>query len=357
MPKNFNIADCEIGDGQPTFIIAEMSANHEQNLDTAIRIVEAAAEAGADAVKLQTYTPDTMTINCNKKWFQVGGADNPEAWKGQTFYDLYKKAYTPWEWHPKINDAAKKNGILCFSTPFDHTAVDFLEEQQVPCYKIASYEANYIPLLKKVAQTGKPVIMSVGFADLDEITYSVGILRENGCEDLALLHCTTSYSAKAAPNFTNLRTVDDIRERFDVIAGFSDNMGGIEIPALAAASGSAILEKHIVLEHDSDALDGRFSLDPIEFKQMVEKIRWQEKVMGKVNYGCQTDAEIHNRSFRRSLFAGKDIKKGETFTNDNVSDVRPAVGLETRYLDDLIGKAATQDIEFGTPLTWELVQR
>ncbi|MBI2075740.1 MAG: pseudaminic acid synthase [Candidatus Aenigmarchaeota archaeon] len=354
--KKIKIGKRLIGDGEPCFIVAEVSANHQQKFDQAVAIIKAAAEAGADAVKLQTFTPDTITIDSDKKWFWVGGKDNPDIWKGKTFYDLYKDAYTPWEWHAELKDLAESRGMAFFSTPLDHTAVDFLERLKVPCYKIASYEATDIPLLKKVASTKKPVIISVGFATLEEIELSISTLKKYGAGDIVVLQCTTSYSDRPKAEATNLRTMADIRERFNVLSGFSDNMGGIEVPALAAAMGAVVIEKHIVVEHDSKILDDRFSLDKASFKKMIERIRWQEAVLGKVKYGPQTEAEKYNRQFRRSLFAVKDIKKGEKFTEENVRSIRPAYGLETKFFDAVLGKKASKDIERGTPLSWNLIE-
>ncbi len=350
------IGDRRIGDGEPCFVVAEISANHRQRIDRAKALIKAAAEAGADAVKLQTYTPDTITINSDKKWFWVGGKDNPTAWKGKTFYDLYKDAYTPWEWHAELKDVAEDHGLIFFSTPFDHTSVDFLEKLHVPCYKIASYEATDIPLLKKVASTKKPVIISVGFATLAEIELSISTLESNGTKDIVVLQCTTSYSDKANEKFTNLRTMLNIRDRFGVLSGFSDNMGGIEVPVLAAAMGAAVIEKHIVVKHDKRILDDKFSLDKEFFRRMVKQIRRQESVMGGVKYGPQTDAEKYNRRFRRSLFVVKDVKAGEKFTKGNVRSIRPAYGLETKFFDAVMGKTAAKNIERGTPLSWGLIK-
>ncbi len=355
--KSFSIGSHTIGEGNPCFIIAEMSANHSQNYEKAVEIVKAAAAAGADAIKLQTYKPETMTMDSDKPCFWVDGDENPESWKRQTFFELYKKAYTPWEeWHGPLQKLAHERGMEFLSTPFDPTAVDFLETLGVPCYKIASYEATDIPLLKRIARTKKPVIMSVGFASLEEIELSIQTLRENGTDDLAILLCTTSYSDVAHPEATNLATMKDLVRRFDCIVGFSDNMGGVEVPALAAAAGAAIIEKHFVVTHDAETqLDDRFSLDQEGLKKMIDTIRWQEMVMGTVSYGPQTPAELHNRRFRRSLFAGVDIKKGEKFTSANVRDVRPDAGLETKYFEEILNYTAAKDIEAGTPLAWELI--
>lgn len=345
-----------IGKGEPCFIVAEVSCNHQQSFEQAKQIVRAAARAGADAVKIQTYTPDTITIDSNEKWFMLGGKDRPDSWKGKNLYSLYKEAYTPWEWDEPLKKLAEDLGLVFFSTPFDPAAVDFLEKLNVPCYKIASYEATDIPLLKRVAQTGKPVIMSVGFADLNEIDLSVKTLRDNGTKDLALLHCTTSYFDRADESATNLRTIFALEQRYGVVAGFSDNMGGIEAPALAVAIGAAIVEKHLVLKHDPAILDDRFSLDEEGMRRLVEKIRWQEKLMGEPIYGVRTEAEKENRHLRRSLFAVINIKQGEKFTIGNVRVIRPDYGLEPKYYDEVLGRIAARDIKRGTPLTWEMIQ-
>ena len=363
MNKVIKIGKRKIGEGNPTFIVAEMSANHEQNYRKAEAIVRAAARAGADAIKVQTFTPDTMTLNSRKKWFFVGGKDNPKTWKGQTFYDLYKKAYMPWHWQPKLQKLAHKLGLEFFSAPFDETAVDFLEKMRVPCYKIAAYESTDFLLLRKVAKTKKPIIVSVGFSTLPEVSFTIKTLRKYGAKDIVVLQCPTSYSKKPIPEKTNLNTMLDIKKRFKVEVGLSDNMGGIEVPALAAKMGASVIEKHLVLKHGSRALDDRFSLDPKEFKRMVQKIRkqeeekrWRKKVLGKVSYGPQTPAEKYNRNFRRSLFISKDVNIGEKFSKNNVKSVRPAYGLPTRYYDRIIGKKARKTIEAGTPLSWRLVK-
>ncbi len=355
--KTFTVGKHVVGDGQPAFIIAEVSCNHQQNYDQAEAIVRAAAKAGADAVKLQTYTPDTMTLDSTKKWFRVDGDTNPDNWKGKTFYDLYKEAYTPWEWHPKLQKLAHELGLEFFSSPFDKTAVEFLTGLNVPIFKIAAYESTDIPLLREVAKTGKPVIVSVGFATLEEVTQAVNTLRDAGAKDIAVLHCTTSYSDHERREETHFRTMLDLKERFDVVVGFSDNMGGVKAPALATAIGASIIEKHLVVKHDPAVLDDRFSLDPAEFTEMVKLIREQEMMMGKVAYGPRTEAEEHNKRYRRSLFVSADMKKGEVFSEKNIRSVRPADGLPTKHIDEIMGKKATQDIEFGTPLSWELIDK
>ncbi len=355
--KTFNVGNRVVGYGQPAFIVAEVSCNHQQDYAQAEAIVRAAAKAGADAVKLQTYTPDTMTLNSTKKWFRVDGDSNPDNWKGKTFYDLYKEAYTPWEWHPKLQKLAHELGLEFFSSPFDATAVEFLLSLDVPLFKIAAYESTDIPLLRKVAKTGKPVIVSVGFATLGEVAQAVKTLRDAGARDIAVLHCTTSYADKERREETHLRTMHHLKDEFDVVVGFSDNMGGVKAPVLAAAVGASIIEKHLVVKHDPAVLDDRFSLDPAEFTEMVNQIREQEMMMGKPTYGPRTKDEEQNKRYRRSLFVSADIKKGEKFTEKNVRSIRPGDGLETKYIDEVLGKTATEDIEMGTPLSWDLIDK
>jgi pseudaminic acid synthase len=349
------IQNRKVGDGHPCFIVAEMSSNHGQNLEKLKDMIRSAGQAGADAVKLQTYTPDTITMDCDKPWFYVNAHGNPEKWRGQTLYQLYQKSYTPWEWHPEIKKLAEELGMIFFSSAFDETSVDFLETLDVPCYKIASYEATDIPLLRKIASTGKPIILSVGFATLEEIEYSLSELRGYGDQDIILLQCAASYSKEQKVTHTNLETMRDLRARFNVLTGFSDNMGGVEAPVLAAAMGAAVIEKHFVLDHTNGGLDERFSLDPSEFRQMVEKIRRGEMIAGHTVYGPQTKEEEDNCRYRRSLFAGKDIKKGEIFTSENTRNIRPAHGLPTKHLDEILGRYATRDIERGDPLSWEMI--
>ncbi len=345
-----------IGDGQPCFIVAELSANHSQSFEKAVALVKAAAAAGCDAVKLQTYTADTITINSRKSWFMVGGKDNPDAWKGHTLYELYQKAHTPWEWHEELQQRAESLGLVFFSTPFDETAVDFLETLKLPCYKIASYEMTHLPLLVKVAKIGKPVIMSVGFNSLEETAESVRALREGGARDIALLHCLNTYADQSDPAHTNLGTIRDLAERFDVVSGFSDNNGGIMFPILAAAVGAAIVEKHLVESHHDETFDKRFSIDPVEMKEMVALIRRNEKAVGMPHYGPVNEAEAYNLRFRRSIFAVENIRRGESFTEKNIRVIRPADGIAPKHYEELLGKHARLDIECGTPLSWKLVQ-
>ena len=344
-----------VGPGHPCFIVAEVSANHNQSFDRAVDIIKAAASAGADAVKLQTYTPDTMTISSDKGWFLVDSQDSPGSWKGRTLYELYKTAYTPWEWQPRLKKIADDLGLILFSTPFDETAVDFLKKMNVPCYKIASYEATDVPLLKKIASTGKPVIISVGFASLGEVREAVDTLREGGTREIIVLHCVTAYSDKPRYEDMNLRTIADIRERFGVISGFSDNNAGIEIPIMAVLAGASVLEKHFTLRRSDGGPDSRFSLEPDEMKEMVEKIRQAEKTLGAVHYGPISEAEEYNKRFRRSIFAVKDIKEGEILTRDNVRVIRPAFGLPPRDFDKVLTKSAKIDIDRGTPLSWDMI--
>lgn len=356
MKKNeITIGGRVIGPEHPCFIIAEVSGNHRQKYDEAVEIIKAAAEAGVDAVKLQTYTPDTITIDSDKKWFYLQGKDTPELWKKTNLYGLYQTAYTPWEWQPKLKKVAEDLGIMLFSTPFDETAVDFLEKMEVPCYKVASYEATHIPLLKKIASTGKPVIISVGFASLPEVEEAVAALRENGTKELAVLHCVTAYSGDPDPAAMNLGTIADIAERFGVVAGFSDNNAGIEAPIMAAALGASIIEKHVTLRRDAGGPDARFSLEPEELKQMVQTIRHMEATRGKVHYGPVTETEERFRNNRRSIFVVKDIKKGEKFTPKNIRVIRPAFGLPPKFYESTLGKKASTDIERGTPLADDLI--
>lgn len=345
----------KIGYGNPTFVVAEMSGNHNQDFGRAVKIIKAAAKAGADAIKIQTYTPDTMTIDCTKEYFMVAGKDNPDIWKGKTLYALYKKAYTPWEWHLKLKNIAEDLGLLFFSSPFDITAVDFLESLDVPCYKIASYEVTDVILLKKVASTGKPVIISVGFASLEEVTEAIDILHKHGTKDVIVLHCVTAYSKKPVLEQTNLRTMIDIRDRFDVVCGFSDNNAGEEIPLQAVAMGASVIEKHITIKRNGRGVDENFSADQYEFKRFVKSIRRIESIIGNIHYGVQGPAEEYNKRFRRSLFVVKNIKKGGEFLAENVRVIRPAMGLPPKYYYEVIGKKAICDIERGTPLTANLI--
>ncbi|MDE2001829.1 MAG: pseudaminic acid synthase [Patescibacteria group bacterium] len=365
MEPQFTIGDRKIGAGAPCFVVAEISGNHHQKFNEAADLVRAAAASGADAVKLQTYTPDTITLNSDREWFRVGGEESPDLWKGKTLYQLYQEAYTPWEWQPELKKLADGLSIILFSTPFDESAVDFLEKMHVPCYKIASYEATDFVLLRRVAQTGKPVIISLGHASEDDASFALKALRDNGAKDIAALHCVTGYSDQPRLEDINLRTIRDISGRFNVVGGFSDNNAGIEIPVMAAASGAFIIEKHMILNRESGGPDAKFSVEPQEFKEMVARIRALENgsrrehvpeaALGKAHYGPNNAAEEYNKRWRRSLFVGKEMKKGDRFTQENVRDVRPAFGLETKFYDEVMGKRATRDIAAATPLDWSMI--
>ena len=345
----FEINGNNIGPGLPVCIIAEMSANHNQDFDRAVKIIEAAKGAGADAVKLQTYTPDTMTIPCDNEYFQIGKGT---LWEGRNLYDLYGEAYTPWDWQPKLEKIANELGLDLFSTAFDLSAVDFLEEMKVPVHKVASFEIVDIPLIEHMARTSKPIIISTGMARLAEIEDAVQTARNAGATQIALLKCTSAYPAP--PEEMNLRTIPHLAEAFGVPTGLSDHTLGIAVPVAAVALGSCIVEKHFTLSRDVPSPDSAFSLEPHEFKAMVEAIRVAEKALGEVRYEVG-EQEAKSRGFRRSLFVVKDMKAGDVFTEENVRFIRPGYGLYTRYLEGIIGRYADQDIKRGTPLGWELV--
>lgn len=339
----------EIGPGHPVYIIAEMSANHGQNFDEAVRLVKAMKDAGADAVKLQTYTPDTITLNSDRREFQIGEGT---LWAGKNLYQLYGEAYTPWDWQPKLKELATNLGLDCFSTPFDDTAVDFLERMQVPAHKVASFELVDIPLLRKIAATGKPVIMSTGMATLAEIDEAVRTLRESGCRELALLKCTSSYPAP--PEEMNLRTIPHLAAAFGVPAGLSDHTLGITAAVTAAALSACIIEKHFTLSRAAGGPDAAFSLEPAEFKAMVQAVREAEQALGRVSYEV-TEREQNSRVFRRSLFVVRDMQAGECFTAENVRSIRPAYGLHPRCLSQVLGRRARCTIARGSPLAWDLI--
>lgn len=326
------------------YIIAEISANHNGSLERAEAIVRAAADAGADAIKLQTYTADTMTIPCDNEYFRIKGT----LWDGKTLHDLYQEAYTPWEWQPRLKALANDLGMDCFSTPFDATAVDFLEEMNVPCHKVASFEVADIPLLKKIGSTGKPVIMSTGMASLAEIDEAVTTLRESGTRELALLKCTSAYPAP--PEEANLRTIPHLAQAFNCVAGLSDHTLGSAVAVGAVAVGARIIEKHFTLARADGGPDSAFSMEPDEFKQMVQDIRTVEKALGSVCYDL-TPKQKESKVFRRSLFVVKDMKAGDVFTEENVRSIRPGYGLHPRFLSIILGKQAAINIRQGTPLS------
>ncbi len=337
-----------IGSGHSTYIIAEMSANHNQDFEQAVRIIEAAKEAGADAIKLQTYTPDTLTIDCANNYFQIKGT----LWEGRTLYDLYGEAYMPWDWQSRLKEIANDLGLDFFSTAYDDTAVDFLEELDIPVYKIASFENIDLSLLCKISRTNKPIIMSTGMATLAEIDEAVRTIREAGGSQLVLLKCTSAYPA--SPEEMNLRTIPHLAEAFNVPVGLSDHTLDVAVPVAAVALGACIVEKHFTLSRDVPGPDSAFSMEPHEFKVMVEAIRVVEKSLGQVHYEV-TEREKTSRIFRRSLFVVQDVKAGEPFTPGNVRSIRPGYGLHTRYLEKIIGRCASQDIERGTPLSWSFI--
>jgi len=340
-----------IGKEHKPFIIAEMSGNHNQSLDRALKIVEAAAASGVDALKLQTYTPDTMTLDISEREFFI--EDKNSLWQGESLYNLYKKAYTPWEWHKPIFDRCKELGIIGFSTPFDFTAVDFLEELDVPCYKIASFENIDIPLLKKIAKIGKPVIISSGMTILEELSESIETLKNNGCKDIVLLKCTSSYPA--SPENTNILTIPDMKQRFlDCEIGLSDHTMGIGVSVASVALGATVLEKHFTLAKADGGVDSVFSMEPDEMKQLVTESEKVWQALGKVSYE-PTEQEKKSIVFRRSLYAVKDIKTGETLTPENIKSIRPGLGLAPKYYEEILDKKAKVEIKRGTPLNFKMV--
>lgn len=347
MFKKFEIAGRAIGANHKPFIIAEMSGNHNQSLDRALEIVESAAKAGADAIKLQTYTADTMTM---KGAYNI--EDENSLWKGRELHDLYKEAYTPWEWHKPIFDKAKELGIIPFSSPFDATAVDFLEDLGVDVYKVASFENTDIPLLAKVAKTGKPVIMSTGAATLAQIDEAVSTLVRNGCEQLVLLKCTSSYPA--SPETTHLNTIPHLREMFKCDVGLSDHTFGIGAAIASVALGSTVIEKHFTLNRADGGVDSVFSIEPPELESLVVESERAYLAMGEVKYGL-SEEELKTVEFKRSLYAGVDIPQGQIIKAEDIRVIRPGLGLKPKYYDLVIGRSAKVDIKAGTPLSWELI--
>lgn len=337
-------------DGKP-FIIAEMSGNHNQSLERALAIVDAAAAAGVDAIKIQTYTADTMTLDIDTGEFFI--ADKDSLWEGESLYHLYEKAYTPWEWHKPIFDRCREVGILGFSTPFDDTAVDFLEKLSVPFYKIASFENVDLPLVKKVAKTGKPIIVSTGMTTVAELDDLVRTARENGCEDLTLLKCTSSYPA--SPQGTNLRTIPHMQELFHCRVGLSDHTLGIGVAVASIALGATVIEKHFTLSRAEGGVDAAFSLEPAEMSQLVEECRAAYEALGEIGYMVQ-EQEKKSLAFRRSLYVAEDMKAGEAFTEKNLRRIRPGLGLAPKYYDIILGRRVNKDVERGTPVQWELME-
>ena len=344
------IENNSVGINSKPLIIAEMSGNHNQSLDRALEIVDAAANSGADAIKLQTYTADTITLDIKDKEFLID--DDESLWSGKTLHELYSKAYTPWEWHKPIMDRAKDLGIFCFSSPFDETAVDFLENLNVPAYKIASFENNHIPLIKKVASTGKPVIISTGMATVSEIHEAVTSARESGCRNLVLLKCTSTYPA--SPLNSNIMTIPHMKELFGCEVGLSDHTLGIGASLAAVAHGATVIEKHFCLDRNDGGVDSSFSLEPNEFKNLVIETNscWQS--LGGVLYGGVSD-EDKSKTFRRSLYVAEDMKAGEIFTKSNLRVVRPGLGLPPKYYDLFLGKSVNKDLKKGTPVNWSYI--
>lgn len=346
----FMLAGREIGPSQPPYIVAEMSGNHNGNLEHAMRIMEAAARAGADAVKLQTYTADTLTIDHDGPDFQIN--DGP--WQGYNLYKLYEWAHTPWEWHEALFNKGRELGITVFSSPFDATAVDFLESLQCPAYKIASFEAVDIALIKKAAATGKPLIISTGLANKDEIQEAEASARSNGCHQLILMHCTSAYPA--AVSDSDLRMIPELAEHFDVITGLSDHTPGIEVALGSVALGAAIIEKHVTLDRSEGGPDAAFSLEPQELADLCRGTRAVWEALGTVDY-TRKPAEVASLVFRRSLYVVADMKEGDVFTEQNLRSIRPGHGLAPKYLPDILGTQATCDISRGTALDWSMVKR
>jgi pseudaminic acid synthase len=348
---NIIIDDRFIGPDYPVFIIAELSANHRQDLSVAIESLKAMKDTGADAVKLQTYTPDTITIDCDNEYFQI---KHGTIWDGTSLYDLYKEAYTPWEWHSILKKVADEIGLILFSTPFDRTAVDFLETMNVPAYKVASLEITDIPLIEYIASKGKPVIISTGIATLSDIAEAIEACKRAGNEQVIILKCTTEYPTPLED--VNINTIPNMMETFNKVVGLSDHTLGISVPIAAVALGACMVEKHFILSKDLGGPDAAFSLDPQEFASMVKSIREVEKALGKVSYDL-SEKTLKSREFCRSLFIVEDMKAGETFTTENIRSIRPGNGLEPKYITTILGQKSRKDLKRGTPLAWQLIEK
>lgn len=351
MNKNIKIGNREIGEGKPVFIIAELSGNHLQKFDLAVKTIKAMKKAGADAVKLQTYTADTITLDSDKKHFQI---TQGTIWDGTTLHKLYQQAYTPWDWQPKLKKLADDLGILLFSSPFDPTAVNFLEKMKVPAYKVASLEIMDHGLIEAMAKTGKPIIISTGVATQEDIIEAIEVCKKAGNDQIAVLKCTSAYPTPMEE--LNLKTIPDIASKFKVISGLSDHTMGSTIVIAAVALGAKIIEKHFILDRKLGGPDGSFSMEPAEFKQMVNQIRDVEKALGRVNYELTPMAK-KSLEHSRSLFVVKDIKKGEKFTLQNVRSIRPGFGLHPRYLKEILRKVASRDLDRGTPLDLKMIAK
>lgn len=349
MTDVFKIADRAVGANYAPFIIAEMSGNHNQSLERALEIVEAVAKSGAQALKIQTYTPDTMTLDLDEREFHI--SDPKSLWAGTSLYKLYRDAYTPWEWHKAIFERARELGIIAFSTPFDDTAVDFLEGLDVPCYKIASFENTDLPLIRRVAVTGKPLIISTGMATVAELDETVRVAREAGCNDLILLKCTSTYPA--TPENTHILTIPHLRELFDCEVGLSDHTMGVGVSVASVALGATVIEKHFTLKRADGGVDSAFSMEPAEMAQLVVETERAWQALGQVSYG-PTEAEKKSLQYRRSLYVVRDLKAGDVLTSENVRAIRPGLGLPIKYLDHVLGKTVKQDVKRGTALDWRL---
>ena len=348
--QEITIGGNRIGRGHPPFVIAEMSGNHNQSLDRALQIVDAASRCGAHALKLQTYTADTMTLDLAAGEFSIQDPDS--LWAGKSLYQLYREAYTPWEWHRPIFERCRKLGLTCFSTPFDESAVDFLETLEVPCYKIASFENTDLPLIRKVAATGKPVIISTGMATVAELDETVRSAREAGCREIVLLKCTSTYPA--TPENSNLLTIPHLRDLFGCEVGLSDHSMGVGVAVAAVALGASVLEKHFTLRRADGGVDAAFSLEPEELTLLVEESRRAWQSLGTISYG-PTTGEVPSLKFRRSLYVVKDMKAGEALTMDNMQAIRPGLGLAPKFLGLFLGKKVSRDVSKGTPLDWSLL--
>ncbi|MBE5926088.1 MAG: pseudaminic acid synthase [Lachnospiraceae bacterium] len=340
-----------IDENSPAFIIAEMSANHMMDFERAVKIIEAAKEAGADAIKLQTYTPDTITIDCDNEYFQI---TQGTIWDGTTLHKLYRTAFTPWEWQPKLKKIAEENGLICFSSPFDLTAIDFMEEMNMPVYKVASFEITDIPFIRKIAKLHKPIIMSTGIAYPDDIELALNVCREEGNEDVILLKCTSAYPSPYED--INLKLIPDMAKRYDVLTGLSDHTLGSAVSVGSIPLGARVIEKHLTLRREDGGPDGAFSMEPQEFKEMVENIRIVEKALGKATYEL-TPKQIKSREHSRSLFVVKDMKAGEMLNQDNVKSIRPGFGMHTKHYEEILGKRVNRDLKKGTPMDFEYIEK
>jgi len=348
--KEFLIGNRKIGKNQPVFIVAELSANHLQNFDLAVKTIKAVKESGADAIKIQTEKPETLTIDCDNDYFRIKGGT---LWDGKTLYELYSQTWMPWEWQPKLKKIALDLNLIFFSTPYDKTAVDFLEQLDVPAYKIASFEITDIPLIEYIASKRKPILISTGIANLNEIEEAINACKRMGNEQIAILKCASVYPAPLEE--LNLKTITDLEERFDVVVGLSDHSRELSVPLVAVALGAKIIERHFILNRKLGGPDCEFSIEPEEFKTMVKEIKNVEKAMGKITYSL-SELITKNRMFARSLFVVKDIKKGKILTEDNIRSIRPGNGLPPKYLKEILGRKIKKDIQKGTPLSWELIE-